>query len=134
MENIILEVKQIEGAEPFFVPSKLSLSLEPSLSTKLTTVRFSLQDDRLPADYLTNGTVFREIKGTVEVSNDVAGSIYNVDGSINYDVLDAILIGFQVRGWTKDEIAEREKILAEAEKVRLEAELENQGGGITINP
>jgi hypothetical protein len=96
MEKLELSVKAIEGAEAFFIPSKLSLSLEPSLSTKITTVRFQLQDDRLPADYLTNGTVFREIKGTVEVSNDVAGSIYNTDGSINKDVLNAILKGFQV--------------------------------------
>lgn len=75
MENITLSVQAIEKAEPFFTPSKLSLSLEPSLKTGKTTVSFQLQDDRQPAKYLTNGTVFREIKGTVEVDNDVAGGI-----------------------------------------------------------
>ena len=87
---------------------------------------YNKKDDRLPADYLINGSVFREIKGSCQVDNATAGSIYNEDTTINYDVLNAILIGFQVRGWSKDEVAEREKLIA--------AELENQGGGITINP
>jgi len=96
MENINLSVQAIEGSEPFFIPSKLKLTLDASLSTKLTTVSFQLHDERPPADYLTGGSVFREIKGTVVVSNDIAGSIYNVDGSININVLNAILTGFQV--------------------------------------
>lgn len=96
MENITLSVKQIENAEPFFIPSHLSLNLEPSLKTGKTVVSFQLQDARPPADYLTDGTVFREIKGTVTVDNEVAGSIYNEDESINKEVLNAILAGFQV--------------------------------------
>lgn len=96
MEKLDLSVQAIEGAELFFIPSKLTLSLEPSLKTGKTTVSFQLQDGRPPAEYLTNGTVFREIKGTVEVDNEVAASIYNEDESINYEVLNAILTGFQV--------------------------------------
>ena len=89
-----LLVKPIEGNPIEFIPSLMNCQLDSSLVTKMTRVSFPIQDTRPAADYIDN--IVRKFEGTATIPNDVAGTIFNKDSSIDYKALNQILLAFGV--------------------------------------
>ena len=141
-------VKLIESAEPLMLPTRFEWRETTDLSTKTVEIGFELFDEREESIEMkaVSGKVARSFAGKLTLSMDVAASIYNQDGSVNGNVLNAILKPFGIQ--LNEEVAEITKeeaativindlkiamLIAEIEAAEA-AELENQGGGITINP
>ena len=144
-------VKVIESAEPLMLPTRFGWRETTDLSTKTTEIGFELFDEREESTEMkaVNGKVSRSFSGKITLPMEVAAAIYNEDGSINLNVFNGILKPFGIEvNETLAEMTREEKVIIEAndllfaeliakieaEEAAAAAELENQGGGVIINP